>query len=465
MAHSGFYETIIKYRVNAVCLSPLHIGNAEGDGTEVLIHPADQRPFIQASSIAGVLRDYYSRYFDPDRTEQLFGGRKSDEFSTLSDYSGRIRISDGIFTSAAEIETRPRVAINRDWGSSSSSRVKGSERKSGHKFEMECIGAGAEFSFDIYLYDASFESDLEKVLSALNASALQFGGQKSNGCGYIRIESLLKMRFSMKDRSDAVHDAGNGSFYDWLNESELPDTRYASILNKLERNEDGIAYRITLHGRTEEGILIKSIYVKDETKDAPDADNIRNAKGEYIIPGSSIKGALRSQMEKIAAYRGQEKLIDTCFGSVKNDENAGNPGLLRFADAVIGDREANEYAAVQRRIHIDKLTGGVMHSALFSEKSAFGDIDLQIQVRDGDGATAAAGLTLLALRDLSAGMINLGSGYSIGKGFIKQPVIEVCRVSDGAKAKIILETKDAGGQGSITDPGEIVAECLKGIRG
>lgn len=50
------YQKIIKYLVTAVCAQPLHIGSASGEKEEVLVHPTDDRPFIQASSLAGVLR-------------------------------------------------------------------------------------------------------------------------------------------------------------------------------------------------------------------------------------------------------------------------------------------------------------------------------------------------------------------------------------------------------------------------
>ena len=55
------YNEIIKYEVIAVCTQPLHVGSAVGDKEEVLIHPVDDIPFIQATSIAGVFRNYYEK--------------------------------------------------------------------------------------------------------------------------------------------------------------------------------------------------------------------------------------------------------------------------------------------------------------------------------------------------------------------------------------------------------------------
>ena len=54
------------------------------------------------------------------------------------------------------------------------------------------------------------------------------------------------------------------------------------------------------------------------------SENIKNGKMEYIIPGSSMKGAVRSQAEKIAFYLGKqydwnpEIVIENAFGSKKD---------------------------------------------------------------------------------------------------------------------------------------------------
>jgi len=85
------YEKIIKYRVAACCTQPLHIGNAMGSKEEVLIHPTDDLPFIQASSIAGVCRDYFAKEYGESAAEQLFGTGEAG-------CGSRICFTDGIFS-------------------------------------------------------------------------------------------------------------------------------------------------------------------------------------------------------------------------------------------------------------------------------------------------------------------------------------------------------------------------------
>ena len=57
MARIKFYDTVVKYVVTAECTQPLRIGSVSGDTEEVLVHPTDDRPFIQASGISGIFRN------------------------------------------------------------------------------------------------------------------------------------------------------------------------------------------------------------------------------------------------------------------------------------------------------------------------------------------------------------------------------------------------------------------------
>ena len=92
------YQKIIKYLVTAVCAQPLHIGSASGEKEEVLVHPTDDRPFIQASSLAGVLRQYYTVTHGEEQAEGLFGARRFETDANACDGASRVRFGDGVFS-------------------------------------------------------------------------------------------------------------------------------------------------------------------------------------------------------------------------------------------------------------------------------------------------------------------------------------------------------------------------------
>ena len=92
------YQKIMKYLVTMVCTQPLHIGSASGDKEEVLVHPTDSVPFIQASSLAGVLRQYYAQQHDEKQAEKLFGMRRFDSNENSMEGASKVRFSDGILS-------------------------------------------------------------------------------------------------------------------------------------------------------------------------------------------------------------------------------------------------------------------------------------------------------------------------------------------------------------------------------
>ncbi len=504
MAIALEYDKIIKYRATATCMEPLHIGDAVGTREEVLVHPNDEMPFIQATSIAGVFRDYFVRAKGAAQAAGLFGasrrngeaayggtsedgedsgtekqetsedvvgadrkretvengtgqngtGKNSAEQSRAQDSGGeaaaeeaggasRVRFTDGTFVTEEKgilMELRPRLAINRATGTCSESTVKGTDRSSGHKFNMEYVGAGACFQFSVYLYDPGYQEAVEDIFAALNSENIQLGGQKSNGCGYVRIERLQRAVFDMKKAEDRRK---------WAEEDCLPASGYEDITKALPSGSGyRKAYEITVAGRTEGELLVKGIAVMDEGENAPDAVNMKNAGGDYIIPGSSLKGAVRSQMERIAAYLGCEEVIRETFGCAAEADGRGNTGNIAFFDTVVGEAARNDMADVRHRIHIDKFTGGVMERALFSEKNVSGEMKLRIAVSDKNTPDRSCALLLLALRDLAIGVMSLGSGYNIGKGIMEVDTITVTG-RDGRKASIDFKAKRTEDEGGL----------------
>ena len=186
--------------------------------------------------------------------------------------------------------------------------------------------------------------------------------------------------------------------------------------------------------------------------------NIRNAAKQYIVPGSSLKGALRSQMEKIASYIDNQRIIDETFGTAGNSQNGGRAGNIVFYDTVVGNREDNDLARARNRIHIDKFTGGVMHGALFNEKNVSGAVHFRIVIYDRNTPDSTCGLLLMALRDMAIGMMSIGGGFHVGKGIIDVDRIVVRDCINKNEAVIGLKI------GKITDEYGIVARCMKAVQ-
>lgn len=444
------YQKIMKYLVRMVCTQPLHIGSASGDKEEVLVHPTDSVPFIQASSLAGVLRQYYAQQHDEKQAEKLFGMRRFESNENSMEGASKVRFSDGIFHDENLIlELRPRVKINPETGTCDAGSIKGTNMQAGHKFNMEYIGVGAVFDFSVYLYDECYQKDLEEILSAVYQGNVQFGGQKSNGCGFMELQGLKRKIFDMTKAEDRKM---------WADEEALADNHYENIYSEIKTAAKSDAYEVMVSGSTEGELLVKSIAVQEYGKGTPDCMNIQNAAKEYIVPGSSLKGAVRNQMEKIAAYLGSKYIIEDTFGKSGETANDGKIGNIVFYDTVVGNREDNDRAQVKNRIHIDKFTGGVMHGGLFNEKNVSGDMQLHIMIRDKNNPDGTCGLLLMALRDLALGVMSVGGGYSVGKGILHVDQINIYDHKNQSEAVIKFEAA------SIADESGIIARCIKAAR-
>lgn len=451
MATGFTYEWVEKYVVKAELTQPMHIGaesTAESDTrTGVLVHPVTGRPFVQASSLAGVFRAYYNSRNGEEATDELFGKSKRGKNEAVSDCQSRVFFTDGQFTSQnkLKLEYRPRVCIDDEKGTASTG-----------KFEMEYVGVGANLDFTLYVYgDSRCEKNcLDDIFSAMNAGDVQIGGQKSNGCGYLKVDKLYYKDFNLKTSEGRK---------DWIKDEPEKIDGLEQITVKDQKGTSR-AYRVIVTGKTEGSVLVKGISVAGVGKDAPDAENMRNVKGDYIIPASSAKGTIRNQMERIAKIVSSDdekaaKVIEEAFGKVGVSKDTGKCGNLRFYDAIIGEKEENEKAPLQHRIKIDKFTGGVMQSGLFSERDAAGNMAIQVDITEQTSPKAVCGLLLLALRDVAGGLVNFGSGYSIGKGFMN---VDKITIISKDKKECTITYSDVNG--NVEDPNDIIGECLRALK-
>ncbi len=466
MANTNFYDTVIKYVVTAECTQPLRVGSISGDTEEVLVHPTDEIPFIQASGISGVFRSYCDQIYGEEWTDSIFGKRKFEEETNSYEYSGKLRFSDGVLTNTknVKLELRPRVSIDPELGVVSRDK-EGTEQESGHKFNMAYISAGAVFTFSVYLYNDQEKEKMERIFQAIDAGIIQFGGQKSNGCGYFKITKLMRKIFCLKDETDRKL---------WFEEDDIESQKkeYEDLTEQVKLySGDQNAFDIVVDAFTENELLVKSIAVEEVGEDAPNSENIRNGKKEYIIPGSSLKGAVRSQAEKIASYLAKQygwkndTVIENAFGSKKsvkqNADNDAKRGNLYFFDTVVGNKEENDTRPLSHRIHIDKFTGGVINGGLFSEKNVAGKLKLHIVIRNwkANNAEQSCGLLLLTLRDLAIGSFTVGSGYSVGKGVIQVKKVTVTENGDLENCTVIDFD-----QNCIQDKKQIISRCFKALQ-
>lgn len=402
-----------RYQIAAVCKTPLRTGGPDGD-TEAVLRDGQGRAFLQGTSLAGALRAWTVEH-SPELTERLLGSQK---------VTGRLMVSDAVFDSDAEQYIRPRLRIDPATGAAAD----------GGKFDMAHIVAGARFTFTLtWLGDREHIDELtavEQLLAALHSGEIRLGAQKSNGFGRVAL-SVTKRLFDMANHYDRQA---------WLDDADdgIPLT--------LPDSADNRRVTFTITGHTY-NFLIRAAVEQEEEKGSY-VPHLTEG-GSPILPGSSVKGAVRARAEIIAKAVGlDETWILELFGrSAANGDN-GKPGRVWFEDIQL-DNNTKKIT----RIRINKFTGGVVRGGLFKEEPVSSAVKLTVSAPD---EALACALILYTLRDLSAGMYNLGSGGAVGRGYMAIKAIEAA-APDGRRAKLNFNSPL---DSSLDDPDGLAAEWL-----
>lgn len=397
------FDYAVVYTVNAICRTPLRTGDADGEVDQILRYK-DKTPFIQGNSISGAFRGWLEKNVGEEVAGELFGSQEKE---------GYLIISDGVFARDAKISDRPGIVIDKHTGTA----------KQGGKFDTKHIDVGAEMKFSViwtgWKQDAEQANLAEEMLSAMNEGEIRLGAKKTNGMGTFKLQ-VHRRSFDLRKEADRKA---------WLDESD----EGASIeLKKLPRK---IYTEFVLSGRLDSILVKAAIATRSEKDEGRCIENMKEGN-VAIIPGSSVKGAVRARVEAIADLMGvSSELVTDMFGNEAADNQTQKAGKLYFED-VFMDPE-NEGKSITR-IRINKFTGGVIRGGLFQEKPLSAEVQIRIRVPD---EPAYCMLILYALRDLGAGLYNLGSGGAIGRGYFKVASVEV---TDSKNEKIKLTFNEAG---------------------
>ena len=181
--------------------------------------------------------------------------------------------------------------------------------------------------FYLYLFHEKgdlYKDCLERVLASLKTGRVQFGGQKTNGSGFLRLSSLKYSQFDMKDPNGRTA---------WAEENRMDNasgkkghiSQYSEISNKLSAVEaSGTAYVITLSGKTEGSLMVSGLAADGVGKEAPDAENMKNAAGQCYAKAHY----LAAELEKA----GLKRCFEADFFNEFVTECADPEGLLARLD-------------------------------------------------------------------------------------------------------------------------------------
>lgn len=382
-----------RYRIELINKTVMNISN-ENKEPLILEDKDNMKVYLPGTTMAGAFRSYISSNYGSQLAEEMFGSNNNiskvyvyDSYSDLKSY-----------------EIRPAVCIDKFTGTS---KEKG-------KFDRQYIGIGHLFQLNIEVYsDTEDKKDKYKeviysVLAAVNNGDIMIGSYKSIGAGVFDVKNIDEETIDMSRKKNLIDYLLRKEHYRNLDKKVLLNKKSANIVT------------FELIGHLKTPLLVKGYDSLDYNR--PDGENIQT-NSKYFIPGSTIKGVIRNEAERVLKSLNKIQLADDIFGaSMESDKKSAS--RVRFFDTTID----NKLQSVYNRIKIDKFTGGVRKTALLNDEPLMGDVKIIGKYRYDEKniySKEEVGLLSIIFKNIAIGEISFGGGTSIGRGRIDGRILEI----------------------------------------
>lgn len=207
-------------------------------------------------------------------------------------------------------------------------------------------------------------------------------------------------------------------------------------------------------------VLVRSGHVTLTGPDMTPVLTYRDGDWQVYLPGSSLKGVIRSHLEKVGrTLQPRPNVICNPFHKYPDaDAFCGNKfqhrkdngekidseiayrdscpicrlfgstefiGRVSINDAYLVDGARPRPTETRDGVGIDRLTGGASHGAKFELEAVSSNVTFQTNVYLRNFETWQLGMLLIAVQDMADGLVRIGSGRSRGLGSVRGNVDEV----------------------------------------
>ncbi len=467
--------------------SPLLIGSGESEHSDIDIirdipFEGESQPMIPATSIIGVFRHLFDRLFTKEQKIMLSGSNENKvdvrdalyEFFGVSDdmndktlkwlrYNEKkekwnlnqsaLIMRDIILDQAKyQVTQRDSVRIDPRTGTAMEHAKFDYEIVEPPKERKDGKEAPVTMTFEINLrnkieadYNKLFKTFVGYFLQEIDGGHIRFGAKTNKGFGRLKLipGSIRIEQLNLETADDLKKWLTNRIF-------QVEPEEKASNVVDINALKGGIkldlytkTFTIDAEFRIKNSMLVRS-YSTDPK--APDVSHIQR-NGHYILPGTSIMGAIRHRAWKIinTMFEDAENKKDKfykLFGYVythdeypefpanffKRDENGklvikhpARKGRVTVNETIIENQKQSIVDQIQTRIKIDRFTGGTIAGALLQELALWQKDDesvININLHIKDYTDWEPALFMFILKDLVTGDLPIGGEKSIGRGVL-----------------------------------------------
>lgn len=421
--------------------SPLCIGTGEHDERvdATVLKGADGIPYVPGTSIAGALRALMTDSCTSVTAEDLerFWGGSGEEGLQSAFIAGDATIPGGRL--AFPVEERDGVGIDPRTGTAMAKR----------KYNYDIVPAGNRFFWRgetiVRMCDdpALMEQFTQTLCALLAEGCVKLGAHTAKGFGRVRLENPRTCKFDLTDAE------GVRTYLRFCSTGQLASD-HPLACKPFPHSSSGLSVEADFS-------LASALIVRSYSTDpaAPDESSVQSGD-HYLIPGSSLKGALRHRAMMIISTLGvvdpeRSSDLQSLFGKAGNEHPENSTPEKSIKSRLLVDESIVDGALpdVQTRIQVDRFTGGVRNGAFLESQPLWsnrGQERVHMRIAVKDCASWEAGLILLLLKDLWTGDLQLGGERSVGRGGLRGIGAEIslgsqqCSLaSDGDKLRVTPE--------------------------
>ena len=399
--------------------TPLLIGDRQGD-EQIDITICKNRagkPYLPGSSLAGVLRHWYFNHIRPGFSDNHEKLQKLDDFWGESDKNNPtvspqsiILVSDAPILETKLVRIRDGVSISQSTGIALDQK----------KYDYEILEPGgyANICVEMLVRDPSDWDACKGLLislgQALAKGGIRLGAMTQKGFGECWLDNPALHILDYNKPQDVL---------DWLT-GEWRGKNGVNVQEVQGFIPKKTELIIDAWFSLKTSLLVRSYSGSPGAPDAVHLSYQGSDASEPVLPGTSVKGALRGRALRILNTLDVPealKALNSFMGEVDEDKKIKRRSRLRINEAVV----ENSSAYIQNRIRIDRFTAGVMHGALFTEAPCWpgggGKEEKMVHVvmTLDDPKDWEAGLMLLLLKDLWLSDLPVGGGKGIGRGMLQ----------------------------------------------
>lgn len=384
------------------------------------------RPLLPGTSLAGALREWVRHAEGEQTADDWFGhllaageggAEEVDARASLIWVLGSRPVGpDGLDLDTVPSQIRASTAISRSRAGAEADTLR----------VEEVLPPGSRF--EVFLrWDNAPPPDLDRLLALLAVWPPLLGRGTSRGRGRCTVESIRHGTLRLDDP---------GGLHQWLTSS-------GPTLARAVATQDGppatgragreplihVPMRITGPLRVGSGEP-----PQEHGEDGGQIIPLFREDGRYLLPGTGLKGLLRSRAEYILRSAGTtptpclDQRCGRCWtchvfghggGQDVKARAVGARAVLRVTDAVIG----NPTLVRRQHVAIDRFTGGAAPGLLYTVEALEGGTftltiePLARQISDGTLRELRAIIRLI-LQDLNDGITGVGAGVARGYGTV-----------------------------------------------